>query len=404
VTAHRVVITGLGCISPLGNTATDVWDAMKAGQCGIAPFTSPDPRLVTKLIGEVKNFEPKDHFDDRQINMMDRFSQFAVVAAREAVADSGLEFDEDLRQRTACIVGTGMGGMTTLEDGYYRFFARNMHRINPLTVPRVMPSAACSQVSMELGTTGPAFCTTSACASSNHAFGEALWMIRTGRVDAALAGGTEASLSFGCLRSWDILRVMAPDACRPFCKDRRGMVIAEGAGIAVMESLEHAQARGAKIYAELAGFGYSADAGDLVQPSDIGAARAMNACLEDAGMKPEQIGYINAHGTGTIMNDVAESKAIHRVFGAHTAKVAVSSTKSQVGHGLGAAGALEMIAAARAVSEGILPPTVNFTEADPKCELDHVANEARTAEIEGALTNSFAFGGLNAVLALRKVH
>jgi nodulation protein E len=265
-----------------------------------------------------------------------------------------------------------------------------------------MPSASASQISMDLGITGPSFSVTSACASSNHALGEAFWMVRSGRVDVALSGGSEAPLAYGSMRAWEALRVLANDSCRPFSKERRGMVLGEGGGIIVLENWERAKARGARIYAEFAGFGMSADAGDIVQPSAEGAAAAMTDALADAGLAPEQVGYINAHGTGTQINDVVETRAIRAAFGAAAERLAVSSTKSMHGHALGGAGALEMVATVMAVQEGILPPTANFLSPDPACDLDYVPNEPRRQQVEAALSNSFAFGGLNAVLAVKR--
>ena len=266
-----------------------------------------------------------------------------------------------------------------------------------------MANAAASHVSMEFGITGPAFAVSSACASANHAIGLAFDMVRRGQMRAAIAGGSEACITVGSLKGWEALRVLATDTCRPFCRDRRGMVLGEGAGIFVLETLETARARGAPILAELAGFGMSADAADLVLPSETGAARAIAGALKDAGLAPERIDYVNAHGTGTAANDVAETRALRRVFGDHAGRLAVSSTKAVHGHALGAAGAIELVAAVRAITDGVVPPTANFTAPDPDCDLDYVPNEARERTVGAALSNSFAFGGLNAVLALRSV-
>jgi nodulation protein E len=401
---NRVAITGLGCISALGHSVADTWDSLVAGRTGIATITLvPPENLIVRVAAEVKGFDPARHFDEKQNPMLDRFSQFAVVAAREAVKDAGLDLKGERARQTGIVMGVGLGGMTTMDEGFHRLYARNTPRSHPFTIPRLMPSAATSQVSMDLGITGPAFSTTSACASSNHALGEAYWMVRSGRVQQALAGGSEACISYGSMRCWEALRVLAPDACRPFSKERRGMVLGEGGGVVVLENWEHAKARGARIYAELAGFGQSADAGDIVQPSDVGAAAALSEALETSGLAPQQVGYINAHGTGTQINDVVETRAIKLALGALAGRVAISSTKSMHGHGLGAAGALEIIATVKAVQEQFVPPTIAFGTPDPECDLDYTPNQGRKLAIEAALSNSFAFGGLNAVVAVKAV-
>ncbi|MBC6416427.1 MAG: beta-ketoacyl-[acyl-carrier-protein] synthase family protein [Rhodospirillales bacterium] len=400
---HRVAITGLGCISALGLDVASTWAGLKAGRSGIKPLTQVGgERLTVKIAGQVEGFDPLQQLGERVVDFTDLCAQYAIVVGREAFADSGLELDAKAARRTACLIGTGMGGMRTLDEGFDRLYWQRTLRPPPLTVPKVMPSAAASQVSMALGLTGPTFGVTSACSSSNHAIGEALWMIRSGRVDRALAGGSEACLSYGCLKAWEVLRVMAPDTCRPFSRDRKGMVIGEGAGVVVLENWELARARGARIYAELAGCGFAADAADLVQPSPDGAAAALTDCLEDAGLKPEEIGYVNAHGTATRINDRVESQAIRQVFGAQADRLAISSSKSMLGHGLGAAGGLEIIPTVMAVVDGVLPPTANYNEPDPACDLDYVPNQPRVQEVEAALSNSFAFGGLNAILAVRR--
>lgn len=402
---HRVVITGLGCIAAPGNDVPSFWRALAEGRSGIGPTIAvPHDRLNIKIAAEVKDFDPAKHFEEKRLMLLDRFSQFTVVAAREAVKASGIGFAGGLGAETAVIVGTGAGGMNTLEEGYARLHSRDgSSRQIPLTIPRMMVSAAASHVTMEFGVTGPSFAVSSACSSANHAIGEAFWMVKTGRARAALTGGSEACVTLGTLKAWEALRVMAPDTCRPFSGGRRGMVLGEGAGMAVLERLDDARARGAPIVCEIAGFGMTADAGDIVMPSDLGAAGAMTKALADGGIDPRDVGYINAHGTGTIANDVTETKAIKRTFGEHAAKLMVSSTKSMHGHALGGAGAIELVAAAMAVKEGVAPPTANYQRPDPACDLDYVPNEARRAPIKAALSNSFAFGGLNAVLALRRV-
>jgi nodulation protein E len=295
-----------------------------------------------------------------------------------------------------------MGGKSTEDEGFHQLYALGQKRFSPFIIPRSMANAATSQVTMALGITGPSLTISTACSSANHAVGVALWMVRSGLVDAALAGGSEAPFSLGSLRGWEAVRVMAPDTCRPFSRDRKGMVLGEGAAVVVMEPEERARARGARIYGELAGFGMSSDAGHITQPSETGAARAMEAALRDAGLAQDDIGYINAHGTGTAANDVTETRAIRRVFGDDAGRLAVSSTKSMHGHALGAAGALELAATLLAVHEGVLPPTANFTGPGDGCDLDYVPNQAREARVHAALSNSFAFGGLNAVLCVRR--
>ncbi len=399
---NRVAITGLGCISALGHNVADTWESLVAGRTGIAPITLVPPEsLIVRVAAEVKGFDPAKHFDEKQNPMLDRFSQFAIVAAREAVKDAGLDLKGERARQTGIVMGVGLGGMSTMDEGFHRLYARNTPRSHPFTIPRLMPSAATSQVSMDLGITGPAFSTTSACASSNHALGEAYWMVRSGRVQQALAGGSEACITYGSMRCWEALRVLSPDVCRPFSKERRGMVLGEGGGVIVLENWEHAKARGARIYAELAGFGQSADAGDIVQPSDVGAAAALSEALETSRLAAQQIGYVNAHGTGTQINDVVETRAIKLALGEQAGRVAISSTKSMHGHGLGAAGALEIIATVKAVQEQFIPPTIAFGTPDPECDLDYTPNQGRKLAMEAALSNSFAFGGLNAVVAVK---
>ena len=400
---NRVVITGLGIVSPLGKTVADVTARLRTGRTAIGPITViPTDRLMTKIGGEVPDFNPSDYFADKQLALLDRCAQFALVASREAVAQSGLSFRDGLGHRSATIIGSGVGGLGTLDDSFHRVYAEGAKRIHPLTIPKLMISAAMSHITMEHGITGPSFTVASACASANHAIGVAFHMVRAGSVDVAVTGGTEAVFTFGTIMGWEALRVMAPDTCRPFSRNRRGMVLGEGAAIMVLENRARAEARGAEILAEIVGFGMSSDALDIVLPSAEGAASAMRACLTDARLAAEDVEYINAHGTGTMANDVTETKAIHMVFGDHAKKLAVSSTKSMHGHALGASGALELAATIMAMRQGFIPPTANFIEADPACDLDYVPNEAREARVEVAMSNSFAFGGHNAVLAIRR--
>lgn len=402
--SRRVVITGVGAICALGHNARDIWAGMRAGRSAIAPLTGfEDQAMRVKIAAQVHDFDPAQAIDSKRLPLMDRVSQFAVVAAREAAAQSGLDFTQgNLGERTACVVGTGVGGEVAHDDASKRLYKDGSPRLHPLTVVRIMPSAPASQVSMELGITGPTFGVTSACATSNHAFAQALALVRSGLADAALAGGSEACISLGTLRAWEAMRVLADDTCRPFCKQRRGLVLGEGAGMLVLEEFEHARARGATILAEFAGVGMSADAGDIVMPSATGAARAITAALKDAGWNAESVDYINAHGTATQANDATETKAIHAALGDNATKVPVSSTKSVHGHALGASGALEIVAALGALREGVIPPTANFIDPDPACDLDCVPNTAREAKVERVLSNAFAFGGLNAVVALQR--
>jgi len=401
---QRVVITGMGAVSALGHTAKETWAALREGRSGIGPITSlPRESLRFGIAAEVRDFDPLKHFDEKRVILLDRVSQFALVAAREAIAQSGIDFrHEDLGDNTAVIIGTGVGGENTNDEASRRLYADNNPRLHPLTIVRLMANAPACQISIEHGLTGPAFATVSACASSNHAIAQAFHMVRSGVADAAVAGGTEACLTMGAVRAWEAMRVLADDTCRPFCKQRRGLVLGEGAAVFVLETLERAQRRGATILAELAGAGMSADAGDIVFPSDVGAAKAMQRALADARLAPEAFDYINAHGTGTPANDPTETKAIRRTFGTHADALAVSSTKSMHGHALGAAGAIELVATIGAIRDSVIPPTANFIDADPVCDLDYVPNAAREKPVRAALSNSFAFGGLNAVLALRR--
>jgi nodulation protein E len=399
----RIVVTGIGCISALGPDCAEFTRRLLNGESGIGPITQFDPGdSLVNIAAEVKDYDGSALFPEKQLAQLDRFAQFALVATREAAADAGLDFKGPLAGRTAVVHGTGVGGQGTQEAAYHRIYALNEKRIHPFTVPRLMPSAGASWISMEFGITGPAFATTSACASSGHAIGIALLLLRSGMADVAVTGGSEACVTMGTIKAWERLRVMAKDTCRPFCRTRGGMVIGEGAGTLILETLEHAQARGAKIYAELIGFGMSADAHNLIQPLADGAARAMRAALDDAGLSPEAVDYINAHGTATAQNDPTETEAIHAIFGRHAKKLAVSSTKSMHGHTLGASSAMEAIASIVALNEQTAPPTANFREPDPRCDLDYIPNKARPMSIEVALSNSFAFGGLNTTLLFRR--
>jgi nodulation protein E len=362
----------------------------------------PTDELQIKIGGEVADFDPLQHFTDKQIGLLDRNGQLALVAAREAARQSGLDFRGKLGARTAAIIGSGVGGMGTLDDSFRRLYLERVKRFFPFIIPKLMVSAAVSHVTMDLGITGPSFTVSSACSSANHAIGTAFQLVRAGAVDAAVTGGTESVFTLGTMKAWEAMRILAPDMCKPFTRDRKGLVIGEGAAALVLENWDHARARGAPILGEVIGFGASADAGDIVLPRQEGAESAMRACLESAGLAPEDVEYINAHGTGTKLNDVTETRAIRAVFGSHADKLAVSSTKSITAHALGAAGALELVATLLAMAGGFIPPTANFDTPDPECDLDYVPNETRVAQVNVALSNSFAFGGLNAVLAIRR--
>jgi nodulation protein E len=401
---RRVVITGVGAICALGHDARAVWAAMRDGKSAIAPITGFENQdMRVKIAAQVRDFDPTLHFDAKKLILLDRVSQFTLVTAREAVAQSGLDFAQaDLRQRSACVVGTGTGGEVTSDECSRRLYAEGNPRLHPLSIVRRMMSAPASQVSIEFGVTGPSFAVSSACASANHAFAQAFALVRSGAVDVALAGGAEACLTLGVLRAWEAMRVLADDTCRPFCKQRHGLVLGEGAGMIVLEDFDHARARGAEILAEFAGAGMSADAADIVMPSDVGAARAITATLRDAQLSAQDIDYINAHGTATPANDPTETRAIRAALGEHAGKVAISSTKAVHGHALGAAGALEIVAAIGALREGVIPPTANFIDPDPECDLDYVPNVARETPVRAVLSNAFAFGGLNAVVALKR--
>jgi nodulation protein E len=387
-------------ISALGANVSENWMSLCEGKSAIGPITAVDVSEFKFRNGaEVRGFDPDVHFPGGAADQLDRFAQFAVIAAREAVAHANLQLTPALGERTAVITGSCLGGQNTQDGQFWDVYHEGKNRVHPMTIPKTMSNAGASQISMELGIRGPVFTISTACSSANHAIGQAFWLVRNGMVDVAITGGSEAPFSFGLLKAWEAMRVISPDTCRPFSKDRKGMVLGEGGAMLVIESLEHAQGRGANIIGEIVGFGMSSDASHITKPSADGAALAITNALRDAGIAPEQVGYINAHGTGTPVNDPMESAAIRSVF---QNSVAVSSTKSMHGHALGAAGALEAVATVLALQHGLLPPTANFTEPDPDCQVDVVANQPRPQQVEYALSNSFAFGGLNAVLAFRK--
>ena len=400
----RVGITGVGVISAIGKTAPEFWDSVRQGQSGIRPIRSADcSSMRFRNGGEIPEYNPNEYFDERQVQFLDRFAQYAVIAAREAIKDSGVELTPEVRAETAVITGACVGGQSATEEGFYNLYKRGKSRVNPLTIPLTMANAGASHISMEFGLMGAGFTLSTACSSAAHAIGLAYWQVRSGGAPLAVTGGSEAPFTFGLLKAWEAMRVVSPTTCRPFCRDRDGMSLGEGAAMMVLEPLESARARGAKVYAEIVGFGMSSDASHITHPSADGPAVSMQRALRDAGVRPEQVNYINAHGTATEVNDPMEARAIRQAIGPHTDRIAVSSTKSMHGHALGAAAAMESAATVMGMYHGMLPPTANFTELDPACDLDVVANLARKAEAEYALSNSFAFGGLNATLAFRRV-
>lgn len=401
---RRVAITGVGVVSALGLSRAGHFDGLREGRCGIGPLTITDvDRLGVRIGAALSGYAPEDHFSRAELALYDRTTQLAVLAAREAAEDAGLVVGEAEAGRAGVVLGTALNGMETIDQNYRAVFAEGRNRVHPLVVPRLMTNAGASHISMRHGLKGPAYTVTTACSSSNHAIGQAFHLIRSGAADIMMTGGAEAPLVFGVIKAWEGLRVMSADGCRPFCATRNGMVQGEGAAIFVLEDLDRASRRGARIWGEIAGFGMTADSGDIVQPSRDGAARAMRAALADAGMPAEAVAYINAHGTATAANDRTEAAAIRDVFGAAADSVSVSSTKSMHGHCIGGAGAVELAAVLLAFTEGVIAPTVGHVEADPDCDLDITPNVARRRRVGAALSNSFAFGGLNAVLALRAV-
>ena len=401
---RRVVITGAGTINPLGHDVAATFDAMKNGRCGIGPLDIRDvDRLSIQIGGQVREYDETTHFNRQQIALYDRFTQFTLLAARQAIAQAGLVFAGDLADQSGVILGTSGGGLNTQDENYRVVYEEGKNRVHPFIVPKLMNNAAVSQVSMEFNLRGPSFTVATACASSNHAMGQAFNMVRSGMAKVMVTGGSESMLCFGGIKAWEGLRVMSRDACRPFSATRNGMVQGEGAGVFVFEDYYHAKARGAHILCEVAGFAMSSDASDIVMPSKQGAARAIAGALKDAKVNPDQIGYINAHGTGTAANDKTECAAVADVFGAHADKLMISSTKSMHGHLIGGTGAVELLACLMALCEGVIAPTIGYEESDPECALDVVPNEARDADVDVVLSNAFAFGGLNAVIALRKM-
>jgi nodulation protein E len=399
---RRVAITGAGTINALGANVPDTMAAMAAGRCGIGPLDIRDiDRLAVQIGAQVRGYDEATHFNRQQIALYDRFTQFALLSAKQAVTASGLSFAESLALRAGVILGTSGGGLNTQDENYRVVYEEGKNRVHPFIVPKLMNNAAASHVSIEYGLRGPSFTVATACASSNHAMGLAFQMIRSGACDVMLTGGSEAMLCFGGIKAWEGLRVMSKDACRPFSANRNGMVQGEGAAVFVFEDWDHARARGAEVLAEVVGFAMTSDAGDIVMPSQQGAERAITGALRDARMAPEEVGYINAHGTGTAANDKTECAAVAHAFGPHADRLMISSTKSMHGHLIGGTGAVELLACIMALRDGVIAPTVGYEDPDPECALDVVPNVARQARVTAVLSNAFAFGGLNAVIALR---
>ena len=398
----RVVITGAGTINALGHNVLQTLEAMREGRCGIGPLDFRDvDRLAIKIGGQVRDFNADSEFNRQQMSLYDRFTQFTLLAAKEAIGQSGLTFTGDLAATSGVVVGTAGGGVSTWDDNYRAVYEEGKNRVHPFVVPKLMNNAAASHVSMEFNLKGPSFTVSTACASSNHAMAQAFAMVRSGMSTAMITGGSESMLCFGGVKAWEGLRVMSKDACRPFSANRNGMVQGEGAAIFVFEEYEHARARGADILAEVSGFAMTSDAADIVMPSKHGAGRAIAGALKDARINPEEVGYINAHGTGTAANDKTECAAVAGVFGRYADDLMISSTKSMHGHLIGGTGAVELLAVIMALRDGVIAPTIGYEEPDPECALDVVPNTAREAQVDVALSNAFAFGGLNAVMALR---
>ncbi len=406
---RRVVVTGIGVFASTGKNANQFFDTLVQGRSAVRRIQQFDPsQLSVQIAAEVPDYDPLAYFPAKRLDLLDRFSQFALLAAKEAMESSGLQLQEDERPRFGVVTGTGMAGATTFDTGYFNLYAKQATRLHPFTIPKVMHNAATSQICMEFGAQGPSFTTATACSSSGHAIGEAFHLIKNDMADVMMAGGSEAPLTFGMIRSWESVRVLATGngepskACRPFSADREGLVMGEGAAMLILEEVEHARRRGAKIYGEISGFGLSSDASHITVPSIEGPARAVRMALAEGKVNPEDIDYINAHGTGTRVNDVTETQVIKEVFKGHARKVAISSTKSMHGHAMGSTAALELTATVQAIDRGVIPPTANYTQPDPECDLDYVPNQAREKTVRNALSNSFAFGGLNAVLLVRR--
>jgi nodulation protein E len=400
---RRVVVTGIGAVTPIGLNVADFWAGMKEGKSGVSELGGfPLDDLKILIAAQIKDFDPKVRLKnfkrDKIIMHADRYSWFAAAAAEEAVTQSGIEFPNANPYRAACIIGSGAGGLTTFETAYRDLFIHNKRATNPLTLLRIIGSSASAHVGIEYGIKGPTFATCSACSTASHAIGIARDYIQNDLVDVAIAGASEAVINYGTMKAWQALHVLSPQGCFPFAKKRNGTVLGEGAGILVLEEYEHAKRRGATILAELAGFGMASDSQDMVKPTVEGPSYAMQMALDDAKIDASDIDYLNAHGTATKDNDINETKAIKNVFKNAASKLAISSIKSMTGHPLGAGGGLEAVACIKAMQESWVPPTIGLDEPDPECDLDYVPNVGRSMKVNYAMSNSFAFGGLNAVV------
>ncbi len=408
----RVVVTGLGCLSPLGNDVSSTWQAALAGQSGVGPITQFDAsEFKTKFAAEVKGFDPVAHLGPRDARRMDRFTQFAVVATSQALEEAGLIIDDTNRDRIGAIIGTGIGGIQTLTTETEKFLKRGPRRVSPFLVPMMLPDTAASQIAIQFGLRGPNMAVMTACSSSANAIGEAAEMIRRGAADAMIAGGAEAAIVPIAMAGFNVMEAVSTRnedpqrASRPFDLNRDGFVLGEGAATLILESYEHAVARGARILAEVTGYAATNDAYHITAPAENGAGAAvcMKLALEDAGLQPRDIHYINAHGTSTKLNDSSETAAIKAVFGEYAYDIPISSTKSMTGHLLGAAGALESLFCIMALQDQRVPPTINYETPDPECDLDYVPNESRAVSLTHVMTNSFGFGGHNATLIFSQV-
>ena len=402
---NRVVITGMGGVSSIGMSVPEIYYSLKEGKSGIEQLEFPDVnRLKVKTGGQIKNFDPSDHFELRQVGRMDRFSQLALLAANEAITNSGLNYCiDDWSETAGVILGSSIGGIETINNSYKRVFEEGYNSLHPLTIPRIMNNSATSLISIEYKIQGPSFTISSACSSANHAMGLAYETIRSRKSDIMITGGSESFLSFGGIKPWESLRVLSQSKCRPFSKGRDGLVHGEGAGIFVFESLESARKRKAEIIAEVIGFSMSSDGSDLIKPNNVGPQKAIEGVLKNGMINLTDVNYINAHGTGTILNDKIECEAINKVFGTNSKSLKVSSTKAMHGHLIGATAAIELLACTLAISEKVIPPTINYLGPDPNCDLDVVPNYCQEVKkVDVVLNNSFAFGGMNAVLALKK--
>ena len=401
---QRVVITGQGAVSALGMSADATMEGMREGRLGIGDLEFRDvERLTIRIGGQIRDYDAATHFTRQELSLYDPYTQFALLAAAEAMAQAGLAVTDDISHRAGVVLGTAGGGLQTQDDSYRAVYQDGKNRVHPFVVPRLMNNSAASHVSMVHNLQGPSYTVATACASSNHAIGQAFNMIRSGMADVMLTGGAESMLCFGGIKAWEGLRVMSKDGCRPFSADRNGMVQGEGAAVFVLESYDRARARGADILAEITGFAMTSDASDIVMPNQDGAERAMALALKDAATAPGDVGYINAHGTGTAANDRTEVAAVRSIFGAHADKLMISSTKSMHGHLIGGTGAVELLACIMAVRDGIIAPTIGYNKPDPDCDLEVVPNTARQQKTDIAISNAFAFGGLNAVVVLRSV-